>query len=68
MITGTAECNYDGNKQTALVAMYTSLHIYGYRLGADNKRLYAVMIDWAGVKADRIDLAYFLERNTQEKS
>jgi death-on-curing protein len=58
---------FDGNKRTALVAMYTFLYVNGYRLEADKKSLYAVIIDLANNKVDKNDLADFLEKNTQER-
>lgn len=55
---------FDGNKRTALVAIYTFLYVNGYRLQADKKSLYAVMIDLANGKLEKEELAAFLENNT----
>lgn len=57
---------YDGNKRTALVAIYTFLYVNGYRLQADKKSLYAVMIDLANGKLEKEELAKFLEENVRE--
>lgn len=55
---------FDGNKRTALVAIYTFLYVNGYRLQADKKSLYAVMIDLANGKLEKEELAAFLENKT----
>lgn len=59
---------FDGNKRTAFVAMYTFLFVNGFRLEADKKSLFAVMIDLANGKLEKAELANFLEENTKEKS
>ncbi|MEX0597106.1 MAG: type II toxin-antitoxin system death-on-curing family toxin [Candidatus Paceibacterota bacterium] len=58
---------FDGNKRTALVAIYTFLYVNGYRLQADKKSLYAVMIDLANGLLEKEELADFLEGNTEKK-
>ena len=58
---------FDGNKRTTLVAIYTFLYVNGYRLQADKKSLYAVMIDLANGKLEKEVLAEFLEENTKER-
>ncbi|MDR8393665.1 type II toxin-antitoxin system death-on-curing family toxin [Aliifodinibius sp. S!AR15-10] len=58
---------FDGNKRTALVAVYTFLYVNGYRLQADKKNLYAVIIDLAGGNFEKEELAEFLEENTKER-
>lgn len=58
---------YDGNKRTALVAIYTFLFVNGYRLQADRKSLYAVMIDLANGKVEKKELAKFLEENVKKR-
>lgn len=58
---------FDGNKRTALVAIYTFLYASGYRLQADKKSLYAVMIDLANGKLEKEELAEFLEESTKER-
>ena len=52
---------YDGNKRTALAAMYTFLYVNGYKLMADKKSLYAIMIDLASGKITKDELREFLE-------
>ena len=56
-----------GNKRTALVAIYTFLYVNGYRIEADKKSLYAVMIDLANGKVEKEELANFLEENSKKK-
>lgn len=58
---------FDGNKRTVLVAIYTYLYVNGYRLEADKKSNYAVMIDLANGKLEKEELATFLEENTKER-
>ena len=57
---------YDGNKHTALIAMYTFLFLNGYKLTADKKSLYAIIIDLAGGKVNKKDLAGFLKEHAAE--
>src|SRR5699024_5644705 len=57
---------FDGNKRTALVAIYTFLFVNGFRLEAGKKSLFAVMIDLANGKLEKAKLANFLEENTKE--
>ena len=52
---------FDGNKRTALVAMYTFLYVNGYHLEADKKSLYAVVIDLANGTIDKENLADYLK-------
>lgn len=58
---------YDGNKRTALVAVYTFLFVNGYRLNAEKKSLYAIMMNLASGKVDKKELAYFLKGNCEER-
>lgn len=59
---------FDGNKRTALVATCTFfLYVNGYRLQADKRSLYAVMIDLAEGKLEKVELAEFLEKNARER-
>lgn len=58
---------FDGNKRTALVVIYTFLWVNGYRLQADKRSLYAVMIDLAEGKLEKEELAEFLEKNARER-
>jgi len=59
---------FDGNKRTALVAIYTFFYVNGYRLQADKKSLYAVMIDLANGELEKEELTKFLEENTKERT
>lgn len=58
---------YDGNKRTALIAMYTFLFVNGYRLQADKKSLYAIVIDLASGNVEKKELAAYLEEHCLEK-
>lgn len=51
---------FDGNKRTALVAIYTFLYVNGYQLKADKKSLFAVVIDLANSKISKEELANYL--------
>lgn len=53
----------DGNKRTALVAMYTFLFVNGWKLTANKKLLYATIIALASGKLEKAELAKFLEKN-----
>lgn len=57
---------FDGNKRTALIAIYTFLYVNGYRLQANKKGLYATIIDLANGKTGKEKLENFLEENTKE--
>lgn len=59
---------YDGNKRTALIAMYTFLFVNGYRINADKKTLYAIMMDLASGKVEKEELAAFLRENVTDQS
>lgn len=54
----------DGNKRMALIAMYTFLYVNGYRLIADKKSLYAVVMDLARGKIEKGELTMFIKENT----
>lgn len=58
---------YDGNKRTALIAMYTFLYVNGYRLQADKKSLFAIVIDLASGKVEKKDLAEYLKKHSTKK-
>ncbi|HEX6981645.1 MAG TPA: type II toxin-antitoxin system death-on-curing family toxin [Balneolaceae bacterium] len=58
---------FDGNKRTALVAIYTFLYVNGYRLKAEKNSLYAVMMDLANGKVEKGELAEYLEENCEER-
>lgn len=53
---------YDGNKRTALIAMYTFLYVNGYRLQADRKSLFAIVLDLADGKVEKPALAAYLKK------
>lgn len=56
----------DGNKRTALVAMYLFLFVNGYQLIADKKSLYAIVMGVADGSIDKQQLADFLASNTRK--
>jgi len=56
---------YDGNKRTALIAMYTFLYVNGYQIVADKKSLFAVMMDLADGKVSKDALRDFLKKNAK---
>lgn len=58
---------YDGNKRTALIAMYTFLYVNGYRLAADKKSLFAIIIDLANGNVAKKELASYLEQHSTER-
>ncbi|MDZ7771726.1 MAG: type II toxin-antitoxin system death-on-curing family toxin [Balneolaceae bacterium] len=58
---------YDGNKRTALIAMYTFLFVNGYRMAADKKGLFAIMIDLANGKVEKKELAEFLKKHSSKR-
>lgn len=58
---------YDGNKRTALIAMYTFLYVNGYRLQADKKSLFAIVIDLASGNVEKEELAAYLEEHCEER-
>lgn len=58
---------YDGNKRTALIAMYTFLYVNGYRLAADKKSLFAIMIDLANGEVAKGELATYLEQHSSKR-
>ena len=59
---------YDGNKRTALVAIYTFLYVNGYQLKADKKSLFAVVIDLANSEISKEELANYLEENSEKRA
>lgn len=54
----------DGNKRTALVAMFTFLHVNGWKITAEKKLLYSVIIDLASGKLDKDELTSILEKHS----
>lgn len=59
---------YDGNKRTALIAIYTFLYVNGYRLNANKKGLYVVIIALSKGELEKKELALYLESNSQKIS
>jgi death-on-curing protein len=55
----------DGNKRTALVAMYLFLFVNGFQITADKKSLFAVVMGIADGSVDKHQLAEFLATNTR---
>jgi death-on-curing protein len=55
---------FDGNKRTALIAMYMFLFVNGHRLKADKKNLFAVMMGVAQGLIDKDSLADFLRKES----
>ncbi len=58
---------YDGNKRTALIAMYTFLYVNGYQIVADKKSLFAVMMDLANEKVSKDALRDYLKKNSKSR-
>src|SRR5690554_3671154 len=58
---------YDGNKRTALIAMYTFLYVNGYQIVADKKSLFAVMMDLANGKVLKDALREYLKENSKRR-
>lgn len=58
---------YDGNKRTALIAMYTFLFVNGYRLEADKKSLFAIVVDLASGKVEKKELATYLKKHSTKR-
>lgn len=56
---------YDGNKRTALIAIYTFLF---YRLVADKKSLSAVVVDLGSGKFEKKELATYLKKPSTKDS
>ena len=58
----------DGNKRTALIAMYTFLYVNGYQIKADKKSLFAIMLDLASGKVKKEELAEYLKKHSKKRS
>lgn len=59
---------YDGNKRTALIAMYTFLYVNGYQIKADKKSLFAIMMDLASGKVKKEELARYLKKHSKKRA
>ena len=55
--------SFDGNKRTALIAIYTFLFANGLRLSADKKSLYATILALANGELEKKELSSYLEDN-----
>lgn len=58
---------FDGNKRTALIAIYTFLYVNGFQLKADKKTLYAIILDLANGKVTKDELSDFLKAHSVER-
>ena len=58
---------YDGNKRTALIAMYTFLYVSGYQIVADKKSLFAIMMDLAQGNVSKNELRDYLNKNSKKR-
>ena len=59
---------YDGNKRTALIAIYMFLYVNGYQIKADMKSLFAIMMDLANVKVKKEELAEYLKKHSKKRA
>ncbi len=59
---------YDGNKRTALIAMYAFLYVNGYQIKADKKSLFAIMMDLASGKVKKKELAEYLKKHSKKRA
>jgi len=55
---------FDGNKRTALIAMYTFLFVNGYRIVADKKSLFAIVIGLASGQVSKDELSEYLKNHS----
>ena len=58
---------YDGNKRTALIAMYLFLFANGYQLVADKKSLFAIIMDLAKGNVSKDELRDYLMKNSKKR-
>lgn len=58
---------YDGNKRTALIAMFTFLYVNGYQITADKKSLFAIVMDLANGKVSKDDLTEYLKKHVTKR-
>lgn len=58
---------FDGNKRTALIAIYTFLYVNEYRLKADKKSLFAIILDLADGKVSKQELSNYLSENSVKR-
>lgn len=59
---------FDGNKRTALIAMYTFLYANGYQMKTDKKSLFAIMMDLANGKVKKEELAEYVKKHSKKRA
>ena len=59
---------FDGNKRTALIAMYTFLYANGYQIKADKKSLFAIIMDLANGKVKKEELAEYVKKHSKKRA
>jgi len=57
----------DGNKRTALIAMYTFLYVNVWQLKADKKVLYATVVELASGNLTKEELTQFLKKHSEKR-
>jgi death on curing protein len=57
----------DGNKRTALIAMYTFLYVNGWKLKANKKVLYANIVELASGNLTKEELTEFLKSHSEKR-
>ena len=58
---------FDGNKRTSLIAMYTFLYVNGYRIVAERKSLFAIVMDLANGKVTKSELSVYLKTHSKQR-
>jgi death-on-curing protein len=58
---------FDGNKRTSLIAMYTFLYVNGYRIVAERKSLFAIVMDLANGKVTKSELSEYLKTHSKQR-
>lgn len=59
---------YDGNKRTALIAMYTFLYVNGWQLNAEKKLMYATTIELASGNMEKDQHSKFLKSHSEKRN
>jgi death on curing protein len=59
---------FDGNKRTALIAMYMFLYANGYQMKADKKSLFAIIMDLANGKVKKEELAEYVKKHSKKRA
>jgi death on curing protein len=57
----------DGNKRTALIAMYLFLHVNGYQITMDKKALYALVMGVANGEIQKKELAEYIRKGSKPR-